>query len=189
MVPLVASPLEKAAALPGSSTLPEQALIYFAARMRRPIKMEWWDSMERKLQRRAPTIEDESSIMSLSSCSLEGLCALPSDQLLRLYVAALSHPKPRGRLLAAYGEFAWNILGDRELGFRMAQAASAAEPAEPAYHITVVREALVLGKTDLVAEHMAALHRLNLNGRLDDSIKSLQKRAETYGGGAAKAGT
>ncbi|NID05212.1 hypothetical protein HBF26_09965 [Luteibacter jiangsuensis] len=189
VVPLVAAPLEKAAALPGSSTLPEQALIYFAARMHRPIKQEWWDSMERKLKLRSPTIEDESAIMSLSSCSLKEQCALPADQLLRLYMAALNHPRPRGRLLSAYGDFAWNGLGDRALGFRMAQAASAAEPSEPAYHITIVKEALVLGNEAAVAEHMAALRRLNLNGRLDDSIKSLQDRAATYGSSAAKAST
>lgn len=189
VVPLVAAPLERAASLPGSSTLPEQALIYFAARMHQPIKMKWWNSMERKLKRRPPSIEDESSIMSLSSCSLEEQCNLPPDQLLRLYMAALSHPNPRGRLLAAYSDFAWNGLGDRDLGFRMAQAASAAEPAEPAYHITVVRQALVLGQEAVVTEHMAALHRLNLNGRLDGSIKALQERAATYGGVPAKAST
>lgn len=189
MVPLVAPALEKAAALPGSSTLAEQALIYFAARMHRPIKAEWWDSMERKLQRRPPSIEDESSIMSLSSCALEGLCDLPDDRVLQLYLLAVSHPKPRGRLLAAYGDFAWNKLGDRELGFRLAQAASAAEPAEPVYHMTVVKEALVLGNDAAVKEHMEALRRLNLNGRLDDSIKALQERAAARESGGAKAGT
>lgn len=173
-VPLVSPQLERAAALAGASTLPEQALIFFAARMKQPIKDGWWESMETKLRERPPSIEDESAIMSLSSCSLKGMCHLPADRLVGLFLAAMSHPNPSARLLAAYSDFAWNGLNDTPLAFRLSSAASAREPSEPAYHVTVVREAMVLGDRKAVAQHMAALERLNIGGRLNNVLIPLR---------------
>jgi hypothetical protein len=177
-IPRIPPQLEHAAGLPGASTLPEQALIFFAARMNQPIKDAWWDSMEAKLLAKPPTIEDESAIISLSTCSLKKMCVLPANRLLHLYMTALAHPNPRARLLAAYAEFAWNELRDTPLGLRLSKAASAKEPSEPAYHITVVREALVLGDHAAVAQHMAALERLNVGGRLERSLTPLRARVE-----------
>jgi protein O-mannosyl-transferase len=130
-VPLIPRQLERAAVLPGASTLPEQALIFFAARMHQPIKDAWWDSMEAKLHSKPPTIEDESAIFSLSTCSLKGMCTLPANRIVRLYLAALTHPDPRARLLAAYADFAWSGLRDTQLAFRLSKDASATMPSLP----------------------------------------------------------
>jgi hypothetical protein len=184
--PLVSRQLERAAVLPGATTLPEQALIFFAARMHQPIKDAWWNSMEAKLQAKPPAIEDESAIISLSSCSLQGTCALPGNRIVRLFLIALAHPNPRARLLAAYSEFAWTGLHDTTLGLRLSKAASAKDPGEPAYHLTVVREALVLGDEAAVSEHMMALERLNVGGRLETSLAPLRIRAKEARDGAAK---
>ncbi|KLD78844.1 hypothetical protein Y886_07905 [Xanthomonas hyacinthi DSM 19077] len=182
--PLVSGQLERAAVLPGASTLPEQALIFFAARMHRPIKDAWWDSMVAKLHAKSPTIEDESAITSLSSCSLSGPGALPADRIVQLYLAALAHPNPRARLLAGYADFAWRGLHDTPLAFRLSKAASAKEPREPAYHITVIREALALGDHAAVAEHMTALEALNVGGRLENSLAPLRIQVEENSEGA-----
>lgn len=185
-IQLIPRQLEHAAVLPGASTLPEQALIFFAARMHQPIKDAWWDSMEAKLHAKPPTIEDESAIFSLSTCSLKGMCTLPADRILRLYLAALTHPNPRARLLAAYADFAWSGLHDTPLAFRLSKAASAKEPGEPTYHITVVREALALGDHAAAAEHMAALEQLNVGGRLESSLVPLRARVEDKRGDATE---
>ena len=170
--------LERASALPRSSTLAEQALIFFAAKMKQPIKDEWWTSMEAKLRANTIAIEDESAIMSLTSCLLQNGCDLPDDKMLALYLAALSHPAPRSRLLAAYSDFAWNALSDRKLGYAMIRRATAAEPSEPAYHITTLRYALAMGDIAVAREQLTSLQRLNIGRRLDGDIDPLRTQIE-----------
>jgi hypothetical protein len=177
--------LERAAALPRSSTLAEQALIFFAAKMKQPIKDEWWKSMEVKLRANPVAIEDESAIMSLSTCLLQNGCDLPGDKMLAVYMAALSHPSPRSRLLAAYSDFAWNGLGDHTLGFTMIRRATSVEPSEPAYHITALRYALAMDDIAVARDQLASLMRLNVGRRLDADIGPLRVQVEA----AASSGT
>jgi hypothetical protein len=54
-VPLAYEALERAARLPKSSILPEQALIFLNARMHMPARSAWWDSLLAKLRAHAPT--------------------------------------------------------------------------------------------------------------------------------------
>ncbi|QWT18400.1 hypothetical protein KPL74_11670 [Bacillus sp. NP157] len=165
--------LEQAAALPGSSTLPEQALIFFAAKLHQPIKDAWWDSMEAKLRRGPITIEDESAIMSLSSCDIEQSCDLDNQRMLRLFLAALAHPRPRARLIASYGDFAWRSLEDKQLGYEMTRHAAEVEPAEPAYHISTLRLAAAMGDAPEVKKQWDALQRLNVGNRLGSDLAAL----------------
>ncbi|UPG91444.1 bacterial transcriptional activator domain-containing protein [Luteibacter aegosomaticola] len=170
---LVDPPLKRAAALPGASILPEQALIFFEARMHRPIDDTLWTSMTQKLRTHPVGIEDESALISLTTCKLQGLCDLPNDRMVTAYLAALSHPNPRARLLAAYADLAWHSLGDRELAFKMLQNAVSAEPSEPAYRLTLARRALSLGRPDEARRQLAGLQRLDIGGRLAEDIRSL----------------
>jgi len=179
--------LERAAALPRSSTLAEQALIFFAAKMKQPIKDAWWQSMETKLRSNTVAIEDESAIMSLSTCLLQQGCDLPADKMLAVYLAALSHPSPRSRLLAAYSEFAWAELGDHALGYAMIRRATSAEPSEPAYHITTLRYALAMGDIAVARDQLASLQRLNVGRRLDSDIGPLTEQIDAAVAGARSA--
>ncbi|MEW5834102.1 MAG: hypothetical protein AB1832_03475 [Pseudomonadota bacterium] len=173
---LAYAPLERAMNLPRSSILPEQALIFMNARMGLPIKDAWWDSMIAKLRTHAPNVQDESSLASLTQCARDGRCQLSHGRMIDAYLAALAHPKPSSRLLASYGDYAWNVLGDHELALRMARAASAATPNEPAYHITLAQELLVLGHLDEAQREIDALQRLNVAGSLDANISRLSDR-------------
>ncbi|MGN6282738.1 hypothetical protein [Frateuria sp.] len=174
------APLERAMKLPDSSILSEQALIFFNARIHRPIADAWWDSLIGKLKARKPGVQDESSLAALTQCQREGLCDLSKQRMLEAFLAALSHPKPSARLLANYGDYAWNVLGDRELGIRMAKAASAADPAVPVYHVTLARQALVLGRLDEVRQQIDVLRHLNVGGSLDPVIAELTARLPAY---------
>jgi hypothetical protein len=166
--------LERAAAIPGSSTLPEQALIFFTSRMHLPVKPAWWSSMLTKLANAPVSIEDESAIISLASCKVGGDCDFDVQPLLDVYMAALSQGKPHARLLGSYSDFAWSALGDKQLGYDMAKAASDAEPSEPVYHITVFKQALALGDIPTAKAHLAALERLNIGGRLGASLTTFR---------------
>ena len=172
---LAYAPLERAAGLPGSSILPQQALIFMNSRMGRPLKAQWWDSMIAKLRARKSGVQDESSLAALTACAKDGGCSLPTDRMIQAFEAALSHPAPSARLQATYSDYAWNLLGDHTLGLSMIEGAVKSAPNEPAYRITQVR---MLSSTGADAKARAALVKLqamNFGGRLDSAIQSLQE--------------
>jgi len=171
---LAYAPLERSAALPNSSILPEQALIFMNARMHLPLKDTWWDSMTAKLKTHKPGVQDESSLGALTQCVRENHCDLPTDRMTQAFVAALSHPAPSARLLATYADYVWNVLGDRALGERMAEEAVQTKSDEPAYRITLVRMLVALGRDAEARKQLQQLEQLNIGGRLDDDIVKLR---------------
>ena len=168
------APLERSAALPGSSILPEQALIFLNARMQLPLKQAWWDSLITKLKANKPTVQDESSLGALTQCNREGLCDLPRSKMMEAYLAALAHPNPSARLLAMYSDYAWNVLHDEPLGLRMADASAKADPSEPAYRITFTRMLIASGQLDRAQNELTELQKFNIGGRLDSDINQLR---------------
>lgn len=173
---LAYAPLEKASALPDSSILAEQALIFMNARMHRPVKDSWWQSMIKKLQSRKATVQDESSLSALTQCATEHHCDLPTEYMLRAFDAALSHPNPSARICATYGDYAWNVVGDHALGLKMIERAVNAAPNEPAYLITLIRMLDVDSKRDEALRALATLRTLNYGGRLNTEISELRER-------------
>jgi hypothetical protein len=171
---LAYAPLERSAALPDSSILAEQALIFMNSRMNLPLKDAWWDSMIAKLKAQRPGVQDESSLGALTQCAREQNCDLPKDRMMEAFLAALSHPNPSARLLAIYGDYAWNVLDDKTLGERMLAEAVKAKPDEPAYHITLIRMLAALGRNDEARQAIKQLETLNIGGRLDGSIAGLR---------------
>lgn len=171
---LAYQPLEKATALPLASILPEQALIFMNSRMHLPLKDAWWDSMINKLKTRKPGVQDESSLNALTQCAREKRCELPAGRMTQAFEAALSHPQPSARLLATYGDYAWNVLDNEQLGERMTQKAVKANPAEPAYRITLVRMLARQGRYSDARKQVQALQALNFAGGLDRDITAMQ---------------
>jgi len=171
---LAYAPLERAAALPKSSILPEQALIFMNARMHLPLKDAWWDSMIAKLKAHPPGVQDESSLGALTQCVRSGRCDLPTDRMMSAFMAALDHPNPRPRLLATYGDYAWNVLDDHALGERVTRDAVAAAPGEPAYRITLIRMLAAQGRKADAEQALQQLQTLNIGGRLNSSLDELR---------------
>lgn len=171
---LAYAPLERSASLPDSSILPEQALIFMNARMHLPIKDAWWSSLITKLKARKPGVQDESSLGTLVKCARDRQCDLPSERMMDAFLAALSHPNPSARILATYGDYAWNVLDDRTLGLRMTKEAIRVEPHEPAYRITLIRMLTALGNYDQARAALQQLRPLNIGGRLDGDIEGLR---------------
>ena len=91
------------------------------------------------------------------------------------FMAALAHRDPSARLLATYGDYAWNVLEDHELGLRMTEEAVATAPHEPAYYITEIRMLSVSGQRHEAQIALDKLEKLNIGGRLDDSIQELKE--------------
>jgi hypothetical protein len=170
---LAYAPLEKAAALPEASILPEQALIFMNSRMHLPIRDTWWDSLIAKLKARRPGVQDESSLGALTQCAREGRCDLSKQRMIEAYLAALSHSGPSARLLSMYGDYAWNVLNDHALGLRMTKEAVSTQPIEPAYQITLIRMLAAQGEKVEAEAAIKKLETLNIGGRLDNSLNGL----------------
>lgn len=173
---LAYAPLEKSATLPDSSILPEQALIFMNAKMNLPLKDSWWRSLIAKLKAHTPGVQDESSLGALTQCARENHCDLPRDRMMDSFMAALTHPHPSARLLATYGDYAWNVLDDKELGLRMTKEAIGASPNEAAYQITLVRMLVARGRLDEADQAFQQLERLNIGGRLNSSLENLREQ-------------
>jgi len=172
---LAYAPLERSMRLPDSSILPEQALIFMNARMKLPLKDAWWDSLIGKLKTRKSTVQDESSLGALTECTRTGQCDLPKERMMEAYYAALSHPNPSARLLAMYGDYAWNVLNDHALGLRMTTDAVKAKPDEPAYQITLIRMLVAEGRKADAKQAIQQLETLNVGGWLNGSLTELHK--------------
>jgi protein O-mannosyl-transferase len=172
---LAYAPLERAATLPNSSILPEQALIFFNAHLHREIKDAWWESMLDKLRRRAIGVQDESSLAALSRCSIESQCQLPKDRMVAAFTAALSHPKPTARLLSIYADYAWNGLNDHRLGLDLMNEAVAKLPGEPQYRLTLGRMLAANGDLKSAQVQLDTLKRMNRGGQVNREVDSLSQ--------------
>lgn len=167
-------PLETAAALPGTTILPEQAMIFMNAKMSLPIKDEWWESMQTKLRKAPPTIQDESALDSLSKCISDMGCKMPAQRVLDAFLTAIAHPNPSPRLLAMYANFAWNILNDRTVALSAQRRAVEAAPNEMTYRTGLARMAIRTGDIQTAKAEVAAMRSVNVGGRYNDDIDSLE---------------
>ncbi|RUL76759.1 hypothetical protein [Dyella choica] len=175
---LAYAPLERAAALPQSSILPQQALIFMNSRMGRPLKAQWWDSMVAKLSARPPGVQDESSLAALVQCARASACPLPTDRMVQAFETALAHPTPR--LQAIYSDYAWNVLDDHALGLRMIEGAVQGAPHEPAYQVTRIRMLVAQGQRQVAIKALDRLRLLNTGGRLDDQLDELSSHLGSH---------
>ena len=165
--------LEKAASLPRSSILPQQALIFMNARMGIAAKDQWWDSLTLKLVQRNPDVQDESSLISLTDCMRSQSCDLPKFRMTAAYQAALAHDSPSGRLLAAYSNYSWDILGDKQLAEKLIRGAIAASPTEPAYRASLVHMLALDGHCQEGRQELLMLEKLNFGNNLGSQISTL----------------
>jgi len=170
------APLEQAAAIPGSSILAEQALIFMNARMQLPTKPAWWDSMMDKLHARSATVQDDSSLIALATCVNDNRCDLPVERMTAAFEAVLSHPAPSARILGSYGTYLWDETDDRGRAIELTRRAIARDPSEPAYRITLVQMLAENGDIPSARSALAELGKLNVGGRLDPDLDRLRTR-------------
>ncbi len=155
--PLAYPPLERAMHLPGSSILPEQALIFFNARLHRPIRQQWWNRMITRLRDRAPGVQEESSLQALTACARQRLCDLPHHEMIAAFQAALAHHRQSARIAEVYGDYTLNVLHDVPAALRLFQRTVQIDPGQPVYRVTLVRLLAVTGHVDRARAEFAKI--------------------------------
>lgn len=169
---------EQAAAIPGASSLADQALIMLVDHEHHGDDAAYWQSMTRKLREQPIRQEDISALISLTNCYGNGLCAFDLANLQHAYTAALSHPFVNPRLNGAYAAFQRDLLHDDALAEKYLAQAVAGAPSEPAYRIDLAALYARHGQTGKALEQIDALRRMNYGGRLDKQIALLEQLAE-----------
>jgi hypothetical protein len=170
--------LRQAAAIPGSSALADQAMIMIADHERRGDDGAFWNSMTRKLREQPTRQEDISALISLTNCYGAGICRFDVSNLQRAYEGALSRPHPIARLEAAYADFQRDIRHNDALATKYLARAVAHDPGESAYRIDLAVLYARHGHTEKALDQIDALRRMNLAGRLDRQIATLEQLAE-----------
>lgn len=151
--------LERAAAMPRSSILPEQLLLLSNSLMQQPLPAPWWDSMTRKLQERAASAEAIAALGALVRCARDGHCALPLQPMRAVLDAAQHHDPDDTQLLSIYSDWAWNVAREFEPAERMAARQVALAPDDVDARIALARMNLALKRLPVVQEQLRELHQ------------------------------
>ncbi|HET7561923.1 MAG TPA: hypothetical protein VFJ87_06040 [Rhodanobacteraceae bacterium] len=173
--------LRRSGSIPGSSTLPEQAMIMVGTHEGRANDTAVWNEMIAKLRSQPTMQEDISALISLTQCRYKGDCHFDTAPLQRAFLAALSRPSPIARLYAAYADFAHDLLNDDALAIQNMREAVRKAPSEPAYRIQLTHWLAIHGMTDDAVRQIDALRRMDSLGRLDAQIATLEQEAERGG--------
>src|SRR6185312_9485018 len=129
--------------------------------------------------RSQPTMqEDISALISLTQCRAKNDCHFDIAPLNTAFLAALSRPNPIARLVAAYSDFARDLLHDQATAIRYMRMAVAKAPYEAAYRIQLTHMLAISGQTDEAARQIEALRRMDSLGRFDAQIRILQQQIE-----------
>lgn len=170
--------LRKAAEIPTSSVLPDQALIMLVDHGQQGDDRAFWDSMVRKLRDQPTGQENISALISLTQCYRNGFCKFDVAQLERAYQAVLSRPHAIARLNGAYATFQRDILHNDVLAEQYMALAVGGDPGESAYRIDLAALYARHGQTAKAQEQIDALRRLNYAGRIDKQITALERLVE-----------
>lgn len=169
--------LHRAAEIPGASTLPEQALIMTTDHGAHGDDARLWKQMAAKLRSQPTMQEDISALISLTQCRTKNDCHFDIAPLNTAFLAALSRPSPIARLVAAYSDFARDLLHDQTTAIRYMRMAVARAPYEPAYRVQLAHMLAISGQTAEARQQIATLRRMDSFGRLDRQIKILEQQA------------
>lgn len=121
LVPKAYAALERAAALPGADTLPDQGLLILSGRLRQPPPVGVWKRLQRRMAEQPLSAQNISALYALNQCVLEGHCDFPQQQMVQTFLAALQHQPPNNSVLAIYASYAMNALHDTALATELAR--------------------------------------------------------------------
>ncbi|MEF3083833.1 hypothetical protein V3391_16575 [Luteimonas sp. SMYT11W] len=149
---------ERAAALPGSSPLPLQAMIIMDAQAGIDVSPDTWNRMRALLTERPIGPAQTSALYAITQCTIERRCAPHAQSLLDLFAAVLEKNPSDVAVHAMYANFAWNVLRDRNLAIAVQRMAVDLRNDDPQLELSLIEMEFANGERspDLL-ERAAAL--------------------------------
>ncbi|MDB5978065.1 MAG: TPR-repeat-containing protein [Nevskia sp.] len=170
---------EVAASLPEAGAPPVAALIVVSSHAHREVDPQWWRKLTQNLSTHAPSSEDIGALTSLAACQHSGNCAPDTALLLSAFLAALGHPQADPKLLATYGAFVANQMGDYGLAAEMLRDAIKQSPRNFGYHMELASVLVLEGKPDHAQDLLNELAGEDLSPSEITQIKELRKKIES----------
>ncbi len=166
--------LERAAAAPGSSSLPIAGLILIDNHTGKPLDRTPWTRMIKRLKDQADGTEDISALDELERCrGQSAVCRFPIAWLDEAYQAMFLRGNTTAREWASYASFQIDLKRDVEGGTRSLGDAVRMAPSSPEYRYGLAQQYILLGRDDEAAVQIQALTKLNVGGKLDGEIATL----------------
>ena len=165
--------LEKARLAPHSGILPHQAALILGYRSGLPVPDRWWTDMQNRLRAQPIGPEASTSLIAMTSCAVEGLCAFPRERMLETYGAALSRRDDPG-VQSSFGKYAAHVMGDPALALRLWTAARDGDPRNPQFRINLAMLNAQLGLDREAQAEIAALRQLGRFGQYHKAARDLQ---------------
>ena len=174
---------EIAAELPGSSALPDQALVIMASADGAGFPAARWQALEEKLLGTAFGPDDLSALHSVVACRLAQRCDIPDAAVLGL-LQRMQEKHPDAYVLAIIrANFTWNGLGDQDAAIAILR--DWRSRGNSPYQIDLaLAEFLLASKlhrnTGEAASVLAELGRRELPPEPGAKVRALQSRLESY---------
>ncbi|MCI4567735.1 hypothetical protein [Lysobacter sp. CFH 32150] len=167
--------LEKARNVPGSGVLPLQASLMLAARSKGTVDPAWWLELQDKLRRGPIGPQEINALAAMTSCARDRHCDFPPEMMLASYDAALSHRR-NPDLLTMYGDYALNVLNDRQLATQLWREVRANYPGVAQYRINLIKLLIATGSWGEARTEIASLRRLGRLGQNENAADELEAR-------------
>lgn len=138
--------LEHASSLPSRSPLPEQGLIIVMSRLGRPVPAVTWSRFREKLAAGPAGAEQVNALYGVLQCRVQvDSCQLDDQELFQTFVVALERNPSSAVIHSLYANFAWGVLGDRDLAIDMMREASRLAPADLQFQVNLAQYLSITG--------------------------------------------
>lgn len=154
--------LDRARSVPRAGLLPDQASLIFASRTGLVPQTAWWRDMQDKLRRRPIGPQELLSLVAVSDCAIEGMCAFPEREMLNTFGAALAQGE-NPAVLSIFGKYALHALDDPGLALRLWRKACEGDPENAQFRVNL---AMLLIDLNRKAEAALEIGRLERTGRM-----------------------
>lgn len=149
--------LEHASSLPSRSPLPEQGLIIVMSRLGRPVPAATWGRFREKLGAGPAGPEQVNALYGVLQCRVQAdSCQLDDQELFQVFVVALERNPSSAVMHSLYANFAWGVLGDRELAIDMMREACRLAPSNLQFQVNLAQYLRATGGNSAELETLLA---------------------------------
>ncbi|WP_447897899.1 hypothetical protein [Stenotrophomonas sepilia] len=166
-----------AASLPGSSPLPEQALIILKSNQGRAQLPEVWAALERKISRRSLGPQEVGALEAIVACRVEGGCRPAEEQVLFALLSTATAENPRSsRVRVVFSNYAFNVMRDPDLAMRLIREAVQISPKDLGCRLWLLRMGLAsnLLQVSEARQGLGILRAVNHRHAYDRDIEGLE---------------